>query len=636
MADLQSADVGRTGRYVPQHNSQQRSRGAGPLTFVLYAAAVVILTLAEYRVWVYVRARGVVITGDEPHYLVLAAALSHFTVHVLPYYQHDFLTHTFYSWPAGATLGTRGLTHTFTGPHGTVSAHGLGVPAILAPFLAVGGKRLAFAGLFAVEAVGFAYLHWRVSGLAKLSTGARIVFAVAMAGPAVWLAATQIYPDLIAGILIACAVAEVAAVELTKRLGLLGALVVGGCVAYLPWLHTKNIVPAALVAAAFAWATWRTGHRKLLIVAGVLVAGSWLLLLGFDLYYFGRVLGYPQPLPKITRAGLALSLGLLFDRQQGLFVQVPAALLGFLGLWRARRVAPLSAVATLAAVLYILLVNGSYIQVPYGGSALAGRFQWTIIPLVLIWVPWVLQALETRPLRLWGLGAVVAALYVLEGVPIVRNTHVYYSAAYPLAPWDPGVYPGWWGYLDTVLGRFYAQRRVLGAPWFALLVELAIVALACWGIVRLWQTRRANRVELAGGVAAAVLLIGVLPPLVPQSLPSGSLSFTGSNVGRIVDGSAAAASSPAIALQGIGSGTFVGTLRYHLTGPTGSASFTLSCPGPPGSPTAKSSSTAPLAGGAAASTTRVSCPAGLIWYQATVAQGSKLAVDSFTLTKTSN
>jgi hypothetical protein len=599
----------------------------------MYAGAVLVLTLAEYRVYEFISARGVRITGDEPHYLILARALTHFTPHVTAAYQADFRTHYFYPWPPLATIHTPGLAHIFPGPHGLVSEHGLGVAMILAPFLAVGGKTLALCGLFAFEAAGFAYLHWRASSTLSLSTGSRAVFALAMAGPAVWLAATQIYPDLPAGILLAIVVVEVVVVERTGSLRLPAALLTGAAVAFVPWLHIKNLIPAVVVAAALTWVAWRAGSGSRLVLPGVIVGVSWALLLAYDVYYFGHLLGYPQPGPTLTRASLAVSVGLLFDRHQGLLVQVPAAVMGLIGLWRARRSTPLAAAATAAVALFVIVLNGTYTSVPYGGGALAGRFQWTVLPLLLIWIPFLLTAVEASPARLWGLGAVVAGLGLWEAVPILRDSHVYYNAQYPYPPWDPALYPGWWSRLDSLMGRFYADGRMFGAPWWALPVELVLLVAGCLALARMTRPRPLGRTDLVAG-ALVLVVAGLVATTVPQSLPNRPLSFTGADLGGpVVSYGTGAAESPAVALQIVGAGGFRARILYVLTGPDGSATFTLSCPDQPTPAGETNQVTEPLVPGSRTASAGLRCPHGKIWYESTASNGASLVVRSLTLSK---
>jgi hypothetical protein len=602
----------------------------------MYAGAVLLLTLAEYRVYEFISARGVRITGDEPHYLILARALTHFTPHVVGAYQADFRTHYFYPWPASATIHTPGFAHIFAGPHGLVSEHGLGVAIILAPFLAVGGKTLALCGLFAFEAAGFAYLHWRASGILCLSAGSRAVFALAMAGPAVWLAATQIYPDLPAGILLAVVVVEVAAVERTRSLPSWAALLVGAAIAFVPWLHIKNLIPAVVVATALAWVACRTGSGSRLVLPAVIAGVSWALLLAYDLYYFGHPLGYPQPGPTVTRAGLAITVGLLFDRHQGLLVQVPAAVMGLIGMWKARRSCPVSLVTAVAVMSFVLLLNGSYTGVPYGGGAFGGRFQWTVLPLLLIWIPFLLIAVEALPARLWGLGAVVAALGLWEAIPILRDSHVYYNAQYPHPAWDPALYPGWWSRLDSLMGRFYADGRILGAPWWALPVELVLLVAGCLALLRLSQPRPLGRTDLLAG-ALVLATAGLVAAAAPLPLPDRPLSFTGADLGGpIVSSGTGAAVSPAVALQLVAAGRFHASLRYVLAGPSGSATFTLSCPDPPAAVGRTNQVTEPLVQGNRIASAGLRCPHGTIWYQSTASNGARLVVRSLTLSKVTN
>ena len=190
-----------------------------PARWLTLAAAVVAIVVGEILTWLLLRSQGNVITGDSPHYLIAAQTLSHLSVHVLPQYRTDLATHYIYAWPQGATLSTMGV-HAFTGPHGVIFAQGIGLPALLAPFIAVGNVPLALVAFFAVNAVGFVYIHQRASRLADLGRDGQLVFALALAGPALWLAATQVYPDLISGIFLACGLIEMALVERSGTLAL--------------------------------------------------------------------------------------------------------------------------------------------------------------------------------------------------------------------------------------------------------------------------------------------------------------------------------------------------------------------------------------------------------------------------------
>ena len=133
-----------------------------------------------------------------------------------------------------------------------------------------------------------------------------------------------------------------------------------------------------------------------------------------------------------------------------------------------------------------------------------------------------------------------------------------------------------------------------------------------------------------------VAAFGVLPAVLPQSLPSGSLSFTGADLGGTLNVSAGDVSSPAVSLQRVGGGEFSATLQYLLRGPAGSVSFTLSCPSSPATSGSALSVTTPLSTVAPSATADIRCPTGIIWYQATVTSGARLSVRTLTLSKRSD
>ena len=203
------------------------------------ALAVVAIVIGEIFTWFLLRSQGTLISGDSPHYLIAAETLSHLSVHVLPQYRADLVSHYIYAWPQGATLSTMGV-HAFTGPHGVIFAQGIGLPVLLAPFIAVGNVPLALVAFFTVNAIGFVYIHQRASRLAELGRNGQVVFALALACPALWLAATQIYPDLISGIFLACGLIEMALVERSGICRWTSVAVITVALAVPPWFQIKN------------------------------------------------------------------------------------------------------------------------------------------------------------------------------------------------------------------------------------------------------------------------------------------------------------------------------------------------------------------------------------------------------------
>jgi hypothetical protein len=599
-------------------------------------AAFALIVAAEARVYTFIKARGVSVTGDEPHYLIPAKAFTQLSVHPLRAYLADLQAHHLYQWPPG-TPATNLVLQLFAGPHGPVSTHSLGLSALLAPFI-FGGERLARLGLMGIETAGFIYFYLRAANLAGLSRQAKVVFAIVIASPAIWLAGTQIYPDLLTGILMACSLVDLLAVESRRHLDRWGTGVAAVSLGLLPWLHQQNLVPAALILIAFALVARRAQlWAPLVVVAGVSVA-SWLLLLAYNLYDYGHPFGPPQPFPSLNGAGFTEILGLLFDRHQGLFVQVPLAALGLIGLWLARRLAPVAVIATVASAASLLYLNGTFYHAPYGGTSFAGRFQWASLLPLLAWCPYVIAALGRSRARVWGLGAVAALLWVLEAIPIARGDHSYYNQLAVSAPWDPSTYPGWWGGVDRLLPEFVPGSRLLGWPWFGLPMVLVLLCLVVVVTSTITCVDRRGIVRLGAVSVAAAVVTGVLAVVAPLPLPTGPLSFRDQDVGGPLQSEVLPATGPAVGLQGIGAGTFRLTVDYALQGDPGSAKLLSYCThGAAKGPTQSSASTgATLAPGARRTVMTLRCPAGTIWFQMAVQPATSLAVGKLVLAKMAN
>jgi hypothetical protein len=609
--------------------ARPRAAPAGAHRIWPLAAAFVALVGGQALAYALVRAKGVPLTGDEPHYLVVARALSEGTVHPLAAYQADIRTHQLYSWPANSPLTNINL-HLFAGPHGGVSTHGLGLSALLAPFVAVGGRSLAILALMAIEAAGFMYFFLRAADIASLDRRARILFGLALAAPALWIASTQIYPDLLGGTLLACALVDVLSVEQGRPLARLGVAVFSFSIGMLPWLHTKYLIPAAIVLAGMIVVAVRQGQRRILVPIGIVVALFWLLQLAYNLYDFGRPLGLPQPFPALNKAGLLLILGLLFDRHQGLFIQVPTACLGLAGLWLARRRAPLAVVTTVLSAASVIYLNGTFFHAPYGGTSPAGRFAWSALIPLLVWSAFVVAALAPYPRKMWALGGAIAALWLVEAVPILRGQHSYFNQAPVTGPWDPSLYPGWWGRFDVLLPEFVPGGHLFGLPWYAFPLTVALVVLATVGLVR-WLSARSAGLLLPGLVVGGTTIVLVaLSATATTPLPTRSLSFTDSDLGGPVGPTAAGSQTPNVALQTVGRGTYRLTIDYSMQGNAGG--FVSSCGA---APQANSTESPASDAGSHVKVVTFTCAGGNVWFSMIAGPDTALRVNHLTLAKTS-
>lgn len=471
------------------------------------------VTAIEAVTWVLTRSQGVSIVGDSPRYLITGAVLGTVHANPVPAFRHDVVAHYFYQWAPGTPAKWAGGTGiAYFGPHGPVFAQGIGVPALLAPFAWLGahvGAGVApfeLLGFFSYVAVGGVYLHQRASHLADLSLRGQVALAAVMAAPAIWLAATQVYPDLLTGIAVACALVEIAAVERTGRLGGWHSLVVAMCLAVIPWLEVKNgaLVVIVLVTFLVVGVRRRLRANRIIAVMGGALAPLGLLLF-YNTYYFGHVFGLPEPPERLTPMTIAHTAALVLDRHQGLLIQVPTILLGLLGLWYSRRRTPVTAAGSLVAVCAVLAINGAQASsTALGGLSFAGRFQWTALPILLVWSAAFLRKLT--PTRQLGFTAVIASLWIWQAIPIVLGEHAYFNATiFALRPWDPSLYPGWWAGLNGSLPVLYNANQHLGAVAAPLAFEVVLL-----GAVLAISARISAHRPLATRGTGAVVLIGAV------------------------------------------------------------------------------------------------------------------------------
>jgi hypothetical protein len=532
--------------------------------------AGVLMVLGQVLTWFLLRSQGGDLGGDQAHYLIAGQAVSHLSLHPLPDYGRDFLTHFIYDWPHGAAVTNQAIVQTYPGPHGAVFAHGLGLPLLLGPFIALGSVPLGLLGLFALTALGFLCIHQRASRLAGLGRRGQVVFALTLAAPAVWLEATQVYPDLISGVLLACALVEIAWLEQQRRLSVFGAVVITATLGFVPWLQIKNLAPAVCGVIALAVIGLRsTAPRRALLAMAAVVVAAWGLLFVYNQYFFGHLVGLPQPNPTFTLGSASNVLALVFDRHQGVLVQVPTVVIGLLGLWVARRVIPWAAGAAVVGTLSMLVINGTYTStVPFGGVALAGRFEWTVLPMLLARAPFLLVKLEQHRARLAGVGLAVAALWLAQGVPVLLGDHVYINATFaPFTPWDPTLYPGWWPGVGQFLPVFLAPSLHLGATWSHLLVEVLLLCAGGLVLVRLSRPEPIHRVPLAPALvalAAAVVVVLALGPTRTQ--PPAPLTWSGPAIGAPWTAGDQATAFPPVPLADVGPGTYRATVTYDTAG----------------------------------------------------------------------
>lgn len=264
--------------------------------------------------------------GDEPHYLLIAHSLlvDHDLVVSNNYERGDYLA--YYAgplWPHYARPAKDGSLY---------SLHGPGLPALIAPALAIGGYRAVVLWIAAIGALGTLFVWKAAHALTSNVTAAWVAWAAAaLTAPAV-LESTLIYPDAVAGTVLSGGVlAMLAAPSLsTRRTAALG---VG--IAVLPWLHTRFAPLAAILAVLVAFRLMGTpgGRRQwqpalLAMVLPILVSvAAWLIFFAHIYGTFDPMAAYGDRPPLEPERIVTGLLGLAADQEFGLIPNGPVHLL---------------------------------------------------------------------------------------------------------------------------------------------------------------------------------------------------------------------------------------------------------------------------------------------------------------------
>jgi hypothetical protein len=350
-------------------------RAIAPAPRALFAAAAVLYV--AMGLWYASRLR---VSGDEPHYLLMAQSLWREADLDLAdnLAREDWRENT-----PGPLLPHFGAPRADGRPF---PAHSPGLPLLLAPLYALGGRLLCVAAL-ALAAAGATVVAWHLAGrVPGGGEGAFLGWAVAL-GPPVAFYAFHIYTEVPSALAIAGALALILG-PLSLASGVSAALLA----AALPWLHLKMIPAAAALGVIAALRLRGRVRLAFFLVAAGCAAGY--------LAYYDAIFGIASPLaiygglPVGERGSPVRALvGLLLDRSYGLIWHAPVFLVALAGLpeaWR-RRLWPhaLLAVAVLAPVLWW--------RMWWGGQCPPARFLVPLVPLLAVCAA--LRADPASPIR---------------------------------------------------------------------------------------------------------------------------------------------------------------------------------------------------------------------------------------------
>jgi hypothetical protein len=363
---------------------------------LLFVAGVILLGRIGYHY-----TGGIQVSGDEPHYLLMAQSLwrdgdlelrdNKMRGEMEEYVPGDVAIH----WGAPRADGR------------PFPAHSVGLPAMLAPVYALGGRRacvLFLAALGSLLALVARALAWR----ATHDEGAALLAWVATLGPPAAFYSFHVYTELPS----ALALGGAALLLWRSSRSVPGAVAAALLASALPWLHMK-LIPAAAALGIIAVLRLEGRPRVAFVSIAALAAAGYL---GF----FYSVFEKPTPLavyggvPRGLKGfPLRASFGLWIDRSYGLLPYAPVFLLSLAAVplvvrrsWRELWPGALVAAAVLGPVVTW--------RMWWGGQCPPGRFLLPLVPLlaVLLAVRASRDAGPPRGLLRWR-AALVAAGYAL-------------------------------------------------------------------------------------------------------------------------------------------------------------------------------------------------------------------------------
>ena len=468
------------------------------------------------------------LTGDEPHYLILAASLLRDgDVDVRNNFEEDATT--------GEIYGALPDRHVLVRDGREYIHHAPGLSALLVLPFAVGGTiagRLLLCLLIA-PILGWACWRW-FSGRAPPGDVALATAGVLIC-PVVLFGSGQVYGDLLAGVVIAALAVWLWSTEASgdpaeSTPSPSGERSPGGWVLFgltaglLPWLHMKYLATTALFGLFAAWQVWRERPRRLdeprLPTWGYAVCGA-LLLIGPATFFWYQFATHGMPLAGQGQGmtgtpylrTVEMLIGRHLDQSHGLFWHQPLFFPGLIALgWMIRKRHPLTIPWLL---LYGSLLVPSAVFDRWGGIPM-GRLSWAGLWLWLVPIGLWLQAERSsigRYVRPAVLGAIAyQAILAYRWIPDPTNLFRY--AMSPLVWARDSLFPLPVRY---VLPHFYLDTGESALVWRYLeylpnlIWVTAAVLLVVTGLLWSSEGRRRMRRVWIGGFAIAALLLPVEP-----------------------------------------------------------------------------------------------------------------------------
>lgn len=486
------------------------------------------------------------VTGDEPHYLVMAdGIISDCVFEQSVTYAREFKNRTIF--PSGladrdATPSPQN-THAAMGPNGLYNIHNIGLPLLLAIPFKIGGVTGAKVFMVLLSSLAI-LLAWATSGLFTDNIKYRTlsVLASTFAAPLI-PASGQIYPGIIAGLI------PLASILLMQKRALKSTqlnkndILIAILVSALPWLQIKFFATALIIAAGLSLQLYLQ-ERSILKSSPflLLLGGSSVLLAIYNLHAFGQYSGpYQDGVLEFSKHALMVLAGLHLDRFQGIFIQNPIYFVGLLFIVPFLKRFWLVGFTMLLAYASLVVPNALHINW-YGGSSFAGRFAWagslTILPIVIFGLIKILQDTKKKGITLIS---ILVAINLVTYATYTFHKFDFYNMAsskeYAESIWLSS-YVSFLPWIDNFLPALYDSSRAFVYTPNASFLIFSIGLL----ILGFFYNRNLlygfyKRLNLFIIISFAFIFVSGVTSVLPEKAKVWSASNLSSEIGEVLDDS---------------------------------------------------------------------------------------------------
>lgn len=310
------------------------------------------------------------ISGDEPHYLIVANSLLQDGDVELTNDYDEARHQAFYPGslePRHTVLSRAGRQYSF---------HGLGVPVLVVPGFAFGGVIGARSVVILVTVVGITFLWAALRRATRSPTAAWAGIAALLFQIPFAVQGSALYPDGVAAAITSLSLWLLLRIE-GNEIPRTEMLIMTGCaLAALPWLHIRLAVVAVIFGLSLSLTLWRHNGRwsEFSSLFSIPVAGAFVWFASFWVMF--ETWDPTAPFREKAAGSLAGlptgSLGLLADHEYGLLPYAPALVFVAGGFLLALKTNTISAWCGIAVLLSTLGVGASYVW--FGGTSSPARF----------------------------------------------------------------------------------------------------------------------------------------------------------------------------------------------------------------------------------------------------------------------